>query len=129
MRIFKTKWFNKFAREENISDATLCQTVRNADTGLIDADYGSGVIKQRVARPNEGKSGGYRCVILYRKGSKAFFVYGFPKNARTNINQVEKREFKELAKVVFALTDAQLTTLIDTGAYQEVACDDEEQNL
>ena len=40
---------------------------------------GGGVIKQRIARPNEGKSGGFRSIILYRQGEKAFFVFGFPK--------------------------------------------------
>lgn len=49
---------------------------------MIDADYGGGVIKQRIARPHEGKSGGYRTIILYRQHAKAFFVYGFSKNER-----------------------------------------------
>lgn len=124
MRIFKSKWFGKFVREEVISDVKLCQAVRDAEAGLIDADYGGGVIKQRVARPSEGKSGGYRCIILYRKSSMAFFVYGFPKKERANISQLEKREFKELAKVTLDLSDSQLAKAIRTGAFMEVACDD-----
>jgi hypothetical protein len=39
------KWFAKFARAENISNATLCKAVKDAEDGLIDADYGGGVIK------------------------------------------------------------------------------------
>ena len=77
MRVFKNKWFTKFAQKEDISDATLCEAIKDAEAGRIDADYGGGVIKQRIARPNEGKSGGYRAIILYRQGDKAFFVYGF----------------------------------------------------
>lgn len=69
MKIYKNKWFAKFARKEKIADSKLCEAVHNAERGLIDADYGGGVIKQRIARENEGKSGGYR----------SFFVYGFPK--------------------------------------------------
>ena len=122
MRVFKNKWFSKFAREENIGDATLCRVIGDAEAGLIDADYGGGVIKQRIARPNEGTSGGYRSIILYRQGEKSFFVYGFPKNERANINRVEEREFKELAKITFALADEQLAKLITTGAYTEVEC-------
>ncbi len=73
MRIFKNKWFARFARKEGISEAKLREVVKDAEAGNIDADYGGGVIKQRIARSNEGKSGGYRSVILYRRGDKAFF--------------------------------------------------------
>ena len=117
MRIFKNKWF---VRKEGISDATLCEAVKDAEAGNINADYGGGVIKQRIARPNEGKSGGYRSVILYRKGDKAFFVYGFLKSERENINAAEEREFKKLAKVTFALSDDELAKLAEIGAYTEV---------
>ena len=60
------------------------------EAGKIDADCG-GVIKQRIARSGQGKSGGYRTVILYRKGDKALFVYGFPKNERENIEYKSRR--------------------------------------
>ena len=68
MRIFKSKRFARFARRESISDARLCIAIQNAERGLIDADYGGGVIKQRIARPGEGMSKGYRSIILFRKG-------------------------------------------------------------
>jgi hypothetical protein len=74
MRIFKNKWFGKFAKKEGIDSNSLIQAVKDAEAEKIDADLGSSVIKQRVARPNEGKSGGYRTIILYRKDDKAFFV-------------------------------------------------------
>jgi hypothetical protein len=65
VRIYKNKWFARFARKERISGAKLRQAVKEAEAGKIDADYGGGVIKQRIARTGEGKSGGYRTVILY----------------------------------------------------------------
>lgn len=120
MLIFKSKRFTKFARNEGISDAKLCQVVRDAEAGKIDADYGGGVIKQRIARPGEGKSGGYRSIILYRQGDKAFFVYGFPKSERQSIDKTEERAFKELAKITFAFSSEELSTLIKTGAYKQV---------
>ncbi len=89
MQIFKNKWFSKFAKEEGILDKELCDAVYNAERGLIDADYGGCVIKQRIARPNEGKSGGFRSIILYRREDKAFFVFGFPKNDKDNIKTDE----------------------------------------
>ena len=64
---------------------------------LTDADLGGGMVKQRIAGGNEGKSGGYRSIILFRFGDKAFFVYGFAENKRDNINQEELAGFKALA--------------------------------
>ena len=122
MRIFKNRWFAKFAKDEKIDDARLCQAVQETEKGLIDADYGGRVIKQRVARPNEGKSGGYRTIVLYLQGDKAFFVYGFAKNERDNISSVEVREFKTYTKELFLLSDDNLNKLITTGALTPIDC-------
>lgn len=120
LRIFKNKEFSKFARKEKISDEKLIEAVRNADAGLVDANYGGGVIKQRIARPGEGKSGGYRSIVLYRKGEKAFFVYGFSKNEQDSITKAEERDFKKLAKIMLALTDEQLDSLLKKEIIEEV---------
>jgi hypothetical protein len=66
VRILKNRWFQRFARKEAITDQALCGAVDRANQGLIDADLGSGLIKQRVARPGAGRSGGYRTLILFR---------------------------------------------------------------
>jgi len=124
MRIYKNKWFAKFAAKESISDAQLYAAVKAAENGNIDADCGGGVIKQRIERVGEGKSGGYRSLILYRKADKAFFVYGFAKNERENISKIEEQEFKELAKTTFAFSENQLAKLIELGAYKEVKYDE-----
>lgn len=112
----------KFAREEGIQDKELCEAVSEAERGLIDADYGGGVIKQRIARPNEGKSGGFRSIILYRQGEKAFFVFGFLKKEKDNIKIDEVRWFKKMAKSTFALSEDQLEKLIKTGDFRSVKC-------
>jgi hypothetical protein len=120
MRIFKSKWFARFARKERITDEKLCEAVKNAEHGVIDADYGGGVIKQRIARPDEGKSGGYRSIILFRCGERSFFVYGFAKNVQSNIDESDKRDFKELAKVLLATPDEDLEELTESGKFVEV---------
>lgn len=79
MRIFKNSWFTRFARKEKISDEVLREAVQRAENSQVDADLGGGVIKQRIARPGQGKSKGYRAIILLRRGEEAFFVYGFAK--------------------------------------------------
>ena len=120
MRIFKNAWFERFARKQEIQDAALHEAVRRAERGLVDADLGGGVIKQRVARPGEGRSGGYRTLILYRQAHRAFFVYGFAKSQQANISGEEAAAFKEAARYVLELTDQQLATLIQNGQFSEV---------
>lgn len=76
MRVFKTKWFARFAKREQITDKSLCEAIERAGRDLIDADLGGGLIKQRVARPGKGKSGGYRVIIAYRFKQRAIFLFG-----------------------------------------------------
>jgi len=59
MWVFKNKAFARFARKARITDAGLCAAIADASRGLIDADLGGGVVKQRVARQGGGKSGGF----------------------------------------------------------------------
>jgi hypothetical protein len=82
------------------------------------------VIKQRIARPNEGASGGYRSVILFRRGDKAFFVYGFAKSNRQNIEENELKEFKRLAKITLAFSGERLANLVAAAVYIELKCHD-----
>jgi hypothetical protein len=85
LRIFKTKLFAKFARRERISDSSLTEAIWRAGRGLVDANLGGGVIKQRVARQGQGRSGGYRTLIAYRAGDFAVFLFGFAKRDLDNI--------------------------------------------
>lgn len=86
VRIFKNKSFSRFAKKSGIKDASFCKAVIDAERGLLDADLGGGVIKQRVARSGGGKSGGFRTLILFRIRTLAFFVHGFAKNEQANID-------------------------------------------
>lgn len=120
MRVFKNAWFRRFARKERISDSDLREAVARAEAGRIDADLGGGVIKQRVARPGQGKSKGFRTIILFRQSERAFFVYGYAKSDRANLRQDEETAFKEAAKHVLNLSDEQLDALMDGDHFEEV---------
>lgn len=124
MRVLKTKSFSRFARKAALDDASLCNAVADAERGLIDADLGGGVIKQRIARRGRGKSGGFRTVILYRRGMRAFFIYGFAKSDRANISQDELTALKELAAEMLAYDDAEITRAIESGPLIEVTCNE-----
>lgn len=126
MRIFKNKRFSRFARQEDISDRDLCEAIERAERGLIDADLGGSVIKQRIPRPNEGRSGGFRSLVAFRAGERAFFVYGFAKNERDNITPAELKALRELAQQYFGLTDEQIQAAIEAEeeTLTEVNCHD-----
>ena len=127
MRVFKTKVFARFARKEGISDPVLLAAIRAAHVNP-DADLGGGVIKQRVARPNQGKSGGYRTIILYREGERAFFVYGFPKNSRDNIDHAQLSAFKKLAPILLNATEREIESARQHGEIVEITHDERQRS-
>jgi len=124
MRIFKNKVFDRFARRSGLGDTALCNAIETAERGLIAADLGGGVIKQRIARPGEGKSGGFRTIILFRAQQRAVFVYGFAKNERENIGKQELAEFKKLAALILAYNDREISAALATNALIEVKNDE-----
>ena len=125
MRIFKTKAFARFARGALMTDKVLHAAVARAERGLVDADLGGGVIKQRVARRGAGKSGGFRTIILFRAGTRAFFVHGFAKNEQDNIRDDELAAFRMLADSLLNYDAAAIARVIANGTLTEVTNDDE----
>ena len=125
MQTFKTKAFARFADREGLEDAALREAVRRARDGLIDADLGGGVIKQRVARKGGGRSGGFRTIVVFRRGRLAFFVHGFAKSDRENLRRKELSGLRSLANEYLALDAAGLAAAKAVGAIIEVECDDQ----
>lgn len=120
MRIYKSAAFERFARKQNIADEAVKEAIERAERGLIDADLGGGVIKQRIARPGQGKSGGYRVIILYRQEHRSFLIYGFAKSDRDNIEDNELATYRLSAQQVLNLTEEHLSELIRIGQFSEV---------
>ncbi len=86
------------------------------------------MIKQRVARAGEGKSGGARSILLFQHGSRAVYVYGFEKKDRSNIDRRELEAFRELAKVILAYTDAEMAQRVADGALYKVTGSEDEDD-
>lgn len=95
--VFKTKWLARFARRERITDESLREAINRAERGIVDADLGGSLIKQRVAREGQGRSGGYRMLVAYRVKGRAVFLYGFAKNEQENIGPDELASLREIA--------------------------------
>lgn len=120
MRIFKNKFIAKFAEKQGIDDTDLREVVNRAENGLIDADLGGGVIKQRIARKGQGKSGGYRSIILFKQSDKAFIVYALAKSNRANITREELVIFKQAADVYLNYSDEELAALQQQNTIREI---------
>ncbi len=123
MRIFKTKWLVRFARRERISDQSLGEAISRAERGLVDADLGGGLIKQRVARAGQGRSGGYRMLVAYRSRGRAVFLYGFAKSEQENIDPDELLTLRDIASGWLEADEARIAQALKDELLQEVEND------
>ena len=121
VQVYLTKWMARFSRREGISHASLLDAIQRAERGLIDVDLGGGLIKQRVARRGKGRSGGYRTLIAYRRGHRAFFILGFAKSELENIGRDQLRTTREIAAVLMATPNDVLARKVADGELEEVA--------
>lgn len=127
MAIYMTRWFDRWARKQDISADSLCKAVREMECGLYEADLGGGLLKKRIARHGQGKSGGFRTLVATNKGNKWFFVFGFPKCARSSITKGEEKALKKLATTLLSLTALELVSAQRAGELKEVNCDAQEK--
>lgn len=123
MAIYKTRWFDRWAKKQRLSATALCEAVQEMDAGLYDADLGNGLFKKRIGRPGEGKRGGFRTLVATNKGDRWIFVFGFPKNERSNIDKDEQEALKKLAIYMLSLTLPAIGKAESDGELMEVNCD------
>lgn len=128
LSVYKSKPFARFAKKAHITDADLWKTARLANEGAIDANLGGGVIKQRIARTGEGKSGGSRSIILFKKNDRAIYVHGFEKKDGSNIRPDELEAFRKYAEVYLGYTNAEMRQLMEDGALFQVKKPEGEDN-
>ena len=119
MRIFKTRTSAKFTQRNRIADSSLVAAVERAARGLIDADLGGHIIKQRVARPGEGKRGGFRLLIGFGP-ERSVFLFGFAKNERENIANSELKTLREIAATFLKASDEKIARALEDGTLLEV---------
>jgi hypothetical protein len=120
LRVFKTRTFARLIRATDISDQALRGAVERAAEGSVDAELGSGLVKQRVARQGQGRSGGYRTIIALRAGDRAFFLHCFAKNDQANISDAELRSLREIAAHWLNTSPAHIEAELNAGRLVEV---------
>jgi hypothetical protein len=119
VRLFKTRTLAKFARQNGIRDASLVAAIENAMRGLVDADLGGHIVNQRVARPGQGKRGGFRMLIGLRP-DLAIFLFGFAKNERQNIDDDQLKDLREIAASWFTADEKTIEQALKDGILLEV---------
>jgi hypothetical protein len=97
------------------------------DGGLWDANLGGSIYKKRVSRTGSGKRGGYRTLLAFKSGDRAFFVLGFSKSERDNITDKEELALKALGKLYFGFDAGRLQAAVDGGKVRELECDDDDE--
>ena len=125
-RVFKTRTFDRWAKRARLKDPALCEAVAEMVAGQIDARLGGSIFKKRVALPGRGKSGRTRTLLATNMGTRWYFVFGFEKNERDNITDLELSALKRLATDLLKLTDAQIPAALDAETLKEI-CNDHNQ--
>jgi hypothetical protein len=123
MSIYQTRWFNRWARKNGLGRSVLCQAVREIREGLYEANLGGNLLTKRIARPGQGKSAGFRTIVATSDGDRCFFVYGFAKNERGDINEQEEAALKALARALLQMSPAALARAEGAGEVTKVDAD------
>lgn len=120
MGIYKNKFFHQWSKTEGLKNDTLRKTIDEMNKGLYEANLGSGLYKKRVAMPGKGKRGSYRTLIAFMDNEKAFFIYGFSKNKKSEITNDEKETYRKLAKNLLSMGESEIKNLLATNRLFEV---------
>jgi hypothetical protein len=120
MRIFKHRSFNQWAKSEGITDKLLKKAIDEMEKGLYEGNLGSGLYKKRIALPGRGKRGSHRTLVAFKKGECAFFVYGFAKNVRDDIDEREEKIYRQLAKDFLDTNEDTIKKMIEKNKLFEV---------
>ena len=119
-RVFRTRTFTRWMRKTGLTDKALSDAVDEMARGLVDADLGGHVVKKRVALPGKGKSGGARTIVATKLADRWFFLFGFSKNERANIDKDELKALQEVAQELLGFDDQQLEAALAVGELVEV---------
>ena len=120
MKVYKTREFARLCRNASVADWDLCEAAERAEKGLVDASIGKFLIKQRIARRNEGRSGGFRAIVFHGQGDRAVFLHLFAKNERSNLTRAEQDAYRDIAKELADLTIDQIRALVDRQKWIEI---------
>jgi len=120
MHVYKTRTFARWMRSEDLADRDLRPAIAEMQQGLVDARLGGSLFKKRVPRAGQGKRGGYRVIVAGNVGGRWFFLFGFAKNERDNIDDEELRLMKRIAAALLGMSPEKLREALVAGELMEI---------
>ena len=113
----KTKWFNKWSKKNIITDNKLIKAIEAISNNLGIIDLGGNLYKVRIPRTGQGKSGGFRTIVVFKESDRAIFLYGFSKNEKDNLDKEELRFFKKLGKDLLEIDKKEFLRMEQLGDF------------
>lgn len=113
----KTKWFNKWSEKNIITDAKLLKVIDAISNNLGIVDLGGNLYKVRISRTGQGKSGGFRTLVVFKESDRAIFLYGFSKNEKDNLDKEELKYFKKLGKDLLGIDKKEYLKMEQLGLF------------
>ena len=107
-------------RKNKVAQEDLLDATKEMVSGLIDADLGGYVVKKRLALRGRGKSSGARTIVATKFGVRWFFLFGFDKSERSNIDSDEFKSLQQLALTLLSFDTTQLATALSDGQLIEL---------
>ena len=120
MSLYKTRAFSRLAKKTGLSDSALKKAVDEMREGIIHADLGGNIYKQRVALQGRGKRGGSRVIVAANMQDRWIFVHCYLKGAKADISPAEENAFKEFAQIYLQLSQELIEIAVEHGVLEVI---------
>lgn len=117
MKSYATKWFHKWARKNKIPIEALLDGLERTKSKLGSVDLGEGVFKVRIAKKGQGRSGGYRTIVVVKEANRSLYLYGFEKSDVDNIDDKQLVDLKRAAHVFLSLSVEKINELVTVNEF------------
>lgn len=94
--------------------------------GKVKVNLGGCLLKKRLPRTGEGKRGGYRVLVGYKRpnAERIIFLYAFAKSDKANLSDREEAALSLVAESFVSAVDEQVLELLAINSVWEVQCHD-----
>jgi hypothetical protein len=120
MKTLMVKWVKRWSKKERVEDTQWLAAIADIEASSTTADLGGSLYKVRMSTKSKGKSGGYRVLIVYKKGNRAIILYVFEKADQSNLTAEETKAFKKLSSDYLVLKKSQLELLVERKELFEI---------
>ena len=115
MNAFESRWFKKWSKKNGLKKVDLLDALKRTINGSGVVNLGRYIYKIRIAKNGQGRSGGFRTILIFKKGKRSLFIYGFEKNDQDNIDKGTLADYKKFAVTFLNYTDDDINRLVNNG--------------